>query len=309
MKTRLLALTLLSLLSLPVRAAPAFEVTVLGSHGGSTENDLSAYLLRAVGQSDYLCLDAGSLLTGLKVAFGTRAAEVLHEHVKAYLISHAHFDHIAGLVLNSPEDTPKPIVGFASTLDTLRDCVFQPRVWANFTNEGPGATGKYSLQRVKPAVPFDLDGFRIEAYPLSHTKDLVSTAFLIFHGQDALLYCGDTGADAVEGKPLLAAVWKRVAPLVDSGHLRAIFLECSYADPRPDNLLFGHLTPKWVLTELHVLQSKLKNPSRMHDLTVAITHIKPLAGNPRARIKDEFDRQNSLGVRFVYPQQGEKLDL
>jgi hypothetical protein len=43
------------------------------------------------------------------------------------------------------------------------------------------------------------------------------------------------------------------APLVRRRLLKAIFLECSFVTSHPDELLFGHLTPKYVIEELQVL--------------------------------------------------------
>jgi 3',5'-cyclic-nucleotide phosphodiesterase len=272
----------LSLLVAPVCARPVFNVVVLGSGGGLNEANLSAYLVGPVGEQRYV----------------------------------AHFDHISGLVLGSPEDSSKPIFGLAPTLDTLRDCVFQPRVWANFTNEGPGATGKYTLKRVAPGETFRVEGmpFHIQAYPLSHTPGMLSTAFVIQQGDDALVYCGDTGADANEGQPYLGNLWKRLAPVVRSGHLHGIFLECSFPSARPDGQLFGHLTPRWLMREMHQLALEVGDAKALQGLTVAVTHIKPGLSDtrepePRDAIEHELEKLNDLGLHFVFPRQGNKLEL
>jgi len=104
---------------------PQFVTIALGTAGGLTEANLSSYLLAPAGSPEFVALDAGTLLTGLQhaqrkgnlselVALPDSPLSVegqtLTRHLKAYLISHAHFDHIAGLVLNSPDDTPKPVV-------------------------------------------------------------------------------------------------------------------------------------------------------------------------------------------------------
>ena len=98
-----------------------FVTIALGTAGGLTEANLSSYLLAPAGSTEFVALDAGTLLTGLHQAQrkGNLAdlevlpdsplsieGQALTQHIKAYLISHAHFDHIAGLVLNSPDDTP-----------------------------------------------------------------------------------------------------------------------------------------------------------------------------------------------------------
>ena len=130
----LLYLLLASLLapaqSLP---APAFTVVPLGVRGGLDEGNLSAYLMAPAGSSAYVCLDAGSLRTGLEKALARRALvgpspeAVLQQQVKAYLLSHAHLDHVAGLLLNAPDDAPKPIYGLPSCLQTLQNDYFNWR--------------------------------------------------------------------------------------------------------------------------------------------------------------------------------------
>ena len=80
-----------------------------------------------------------------------------------------------------------------------------------------------------------------------------STAFLIESGGYYVLYFGDTGPDAVEESDGMNSVWQRVAPLVREGKLHGIFLEVSFPNDRPDHLLFGHLTPSWMMEELRAL--------------------------------------------------------
>jgi hypothetical protein len=41
----------------------------LGAEGGLNESNLPAYLLACCGTSDFICLDAGTLLAGLRIAF------------------------------------------------------------------------------------------------------------------------------------------------------------------------------------------------------------------------------------------------
>ncbi len=146
--------------------AAGFTCIPLGVTGGLASGNLSAYLVAVEGTHDYVCLDAGTLLAGLRTAVEHGAFEdlgsnynrplevaglVLRKHVKAYLLSHAHFDHIAGLVISSPEDFPKPIMAFSPTIEALQKHVFNGQVWANFANEGSApALGRYSYSRLNP---------------------------------------------------------------------------------------------------------------------------------------------------------------
>ena len=87
-----------------------FQIVVMGCTGGPRESNLSGYLLSPMQQQEWIALDAGSLLTGIDSAIAKKnldfnsSGEMLLNHVKAFLISHAHLDHIAGLVLNSQID-------------------------------------------------------------------------------------------------------------------------------------------------------------------------------------------------------------
>lgn len=312
----------------------AFDVVVLGSGGGLAEDNLSAFLLFPAGRHEGIALDAGSLHSGIRAAVRAGAFEgfpaasggderalegrVLQDHVKAYLVTHAHLDHVAGLILNSPDDTPKPILALPATLGVLRDHVFNWRLWPNFSSEGvPPALARYALTPLRSGEPREIPGtrFRVTAFPLSHGGASESTAFLVETEGQSILYLGDTGPDAVEGKGLLRALWTRVASLVRERTLHAIFLEASYPSDRPDEKLFGHLTPRWVNEELGVLASLVDEgePAKaLRDLPVLITHIKPSLlreETPRVRIEGELRRANPYGVRFLFPAQGEKLTL
>jgi 3',5'-cyclic-nucleotide phosphodiesterase len=313
------------------QAPPAFVAVVLGAGGGPGQDDLSAYLLAPAGSADFVGLDAGTLLSGIRLAwargsFGdlrppadaTLGPEgwILRTRVKAYLVSHAHLDHVAGLVVDSPEDERKPIMGLATTVDRIRDHLFNWKLWPNFGDEGERPLAKYRYVRLPTARESPIAGtaMSVEAFPLSHGGDL-STAFLIRAGGAAVLYVGDTGPDAVEGGGRLGALWTRVAPLARDRALRAIFLEVSYPEGRPDHLLFGHLTPSWMLHELRALATRVdpQTPTRaLRDLTVVVTHVKPaLEGSlaPRDRIAAELASLNDLGLRLVLARQGQRIEL
>lgn len=330
------ALALALALAVPASAAapePAFDVVVLGDAGGLAEDDLTSFLVFPAGGDAGVALDAGTLHAGIRTALRSGAfaslpldpsgeltpeGQVLQKHVRAYLVSHAHLDHVAGLILNSTDDTPKPILALPSTLAVLREHVFNWQLWPNFTTEGTApALSRYTLVPLASGEPRELPGtsFRVTAFALSHGGTSESTAFLVETGGQSLLYLGDTGPDAIEGKGRLRALWTRVAPLVRDKKLRAIFLEASYPSDRPDEKLYGHLTPRWVNAELGVLASLVDaaDPvSALRGLPVVITHVKPSLArgdSPRERIARELRDANPYGVRFVLATQGDKLVL
>ncbi|WP_214458037.1 hypothetical protein [Flavihumibacter fluvii] len=81
------------------------------------ERNLSAYLVAAGGSQDYIYLNAGTIKYGVQQAILNHslsgdAGAFLHQDIKSYLISHAHLDHISGLILNSPNDRTKKYLCF-----------------------------------------------------------------------------------------------------------------------------------------------------------------------------------------------------
>lgn len=130
-----------------------------------------------------------------------------------------------------------------------------------------------------------------------------------------MLYLGDTGPDEVEQTDRLHSLWTRLAPLVREGKLCGMFIEVSYPDGRSDDQLFGHLTPSWLMKELQRLAVLVdpEHPDRaLRGLTVVVTHIKPSlqkGPSPRETIAAQLKQQNTLGVRFVLPEQGLRIEL
>lgn len=307
----------------PVMAcAQGFEVTVLGAAGGLEDGNLSAYLVREQGASAGILLDAGTVLNGLEKAdkahafdhikladdpTASRSGRLLHQMIRGYLISHAHLDHVAGLVAVSPDDPGKPVYGLSSVLSVLQDDLFNHRVWPNLGDRGvQPAFGLLHYHTLIPdqAMALAGTGLTVTAYPLSH-GGVESTAFLVRSGSSALLYLGDTGPDAIEKSGKLHALWQAMAPLLRSGELRGIIIECSYDNRQADRQLFGHLTPHWLLEELDALQVQAGVP--MKGFPVLVSHIKPVleSGVPvRERIASELAAGNRNGFHFRLAEQG-----
>ena len=309
-------LLLLPQLSISQRAATtSFTVVPLGVKGGLAESNLSAYLVAPAGSNAYVCLDAGTVYSGVEKAidnkvFAGPASKVVRTNIKAYLISHAHLDHVAGLLLNAPEDTLKSIYGLQSCLTTIQDDYFNWRAWPNFGSGGtPPMLRKYQLRALVPQQETAIENtpLRVQAFPLSHGKPYQSAAFLVRHQNSYLLYLGDTGADAVEQSHNLQTVWQAVQPLVKAHQLKAIFIEASYPNTQPSTQLFGHLTPALLMQEMQVL-SELAGPTALRGLPVIVTHLKPTPGN-EATIRQQLTEANKLQLKLVFPEQGQRLEF
>jgi 3',5'-cyclic-nucleotide phosphodiesterase len=292
-----------------------FHILPLGVKGGLDEANLSAYMVAANGTNNYICLDAGTINAGLQKIVGGKiftessAEEIQKKYIKAYFISHGHLDHLAGLVLNAPNDIAKPIYAFPSVIEVLKNNYFTWKSWANFANEGEKPIlNKYQYQNLVAGKELAIPNTELNVTPfsLSHVNPFESSAFLVRNNNDYLLYLGDTGADTVEKSNKLAELWTAVAPLVKSAKLKAILIEVSFDNGLPDKALFGHLTPKLLMQELSKLntlaEGKLKNT------TIYITHIKPCS-NCEITIKQQIKEANQMGLSIAYPVQGKMISL
>jgi 3',5'-cyclic-nucleotide phosphodiesterase len=308
----------------PAFANGGFDVVALGALGGIQDGNLSAWLIHPHDDDRAVTCDAGTLVNGLRVADEkgafenlkvpadqalSRAGYVLTSKIKGYLISHAHLDHVAGLVIASPDDSSKAIYALPSVGADLVEHYFNWRAWPNMTDRGkPPQLKKFAIAELRPGVAMPLKDTKMAAtgFPLSHAG-IESTAFLIESDDDAILYFGDTGPDTVEKTTRMSDVWSMVAEKLRSRRLKAILLEASYTNDRPDNLLFGHLTPRWLLKSLHDLDEQAGGHA-LQGLPVVISHIKYSLGReqPQKRVMEELAAENDLGVKFIIPEQGRR---
>lgn len=292
-----------------------FRVIPLGVKGGLDESNLSAYLVAANGSDQYICLDAGTIYKGLELASANKLfkpanpSSIQQQHINGYFISHAHLDHTAGLIMNSPNDNAKNLYGLASVLDVFKKNYFTWSAWANFGNEGEAPIlNKYKYQTLVPTkeIAIDNTGLFVTPFVLSHVKPYESTAFLVRNQNSYLLYLGDTGADKVEHSEQLGALWKAVAPLVMNNQLKAIFIEVSFDNSVPEKALFGHLTPNLLMEEMTKLNQLSKG--QLKNTSVYVTHLKPCDGC-EVKIKSEIQAANQIGLKISYPLQATLIEL
>ena len=314
----LIAILLLSIFAIPVSAqikpAASFKIVPLGVKGGIDESNLSAYMVAAAGTNNYICLDAGTLHYGIEKAisngvFNIPAEKVLRRYIKDYFISHAHLDHIAGLIINSPDDTAKNIYALASCIKTIQTDYFTWESWANFADEGEAPQiKKYHYEVLIPdsIIAIKNTAMTVRAFPLSHSN-LTSTAFLVRSNDAYILYLGDTGPDEIEKSHNLHSLWVAIAPLIKAKKLKAIMIETSFPDEQPDKTLFGHLTPHWLMNEMNNLAG-LTGKDQLKGLNVIITHVKPpqLSIN---KLKAQLQTENNLKLNLIFPEQGKAITL
>ncbi|MCE7068022.1 MBL fold metallo-hydrolase [Dyadobacter sp. CY326] len=296
-------------------AQSGFRVVPLGVKGGGDDGNLSAYMVAPANSSAYVCLDAGTISNGITKAIANQAFNaspdsVLKRYIKAYLISHPHLDHVSGMIINSIEDTTKPIYASQYCIEVLKNHYFNWQSWPNLGSEGNApALKKYNYVALSEGSETNIENtaMSVKAFKLSHSNPYESTAFLLKRGTDYVLYFGDTGADEVEKSDNMQHVWKAVAPLVAAKQLKGIFLEVSYPNDQPDKKLYGHLTPQWFMKELNVL-AQLAGAGNLAGLNVIVTHMKP-TGDSEAKIKAELTSENALKLNLIFPEQGKAFDL
>ena len=316
-KIFILNIVMLILLQSQVRGQSnsGFKVIPLGVKGGLDESNLSAYLVAAYGSDQYICLDAGTIYKGLELAAANKLfksanpSSIQQQQIKGYFISHAHLDHTAGLIMNSPNDNAKNLYGLASVLDVFKKNYFTWSAWANFGNEGEAPIlNKYKYQTLVPTkeIAIDNTGLFVTPFVLSHIQPYESTAFLVRNQNSYLLYLGDTGADKVEQSQQLAALWKAIAPLVMNKQLKGIFIEVSFDNSIPEKALFGHLTPNLLMEEMGKL-NQLSN-GNLKNTPLYLTHIKP-CDDCETKIKSEIQKANQIGLNVFYPSQASLIEL
>ncbi|HTE02307.1 MAG TPA: 3',5'-cyclic-nucleotide phosphodiesterase [Mucilaginibacter sp.] len=304
----------ISIQSFGQQTISAFKIVPLGVKGGIDEGNLSAYMLAPAKSNNYICLDAGTLHDGIEKAVANKvftipAEQVLRRYIKGYLISHSHLDHLAGLIINSPDDTVKNIYAFADCIATFKSHYFTWKSWANFADEGETPQlKKYHYQTLIPDNETKVENteLTVKAFPLSHSN-LTSTAFLVRNNDNYILYLGDTGPDEIEKSHSLHDLWATIAPLIREKKLKAMMIEVSFPDEQPDKTLFGHLTPHWLMKEMDELE-KLTGTGALKGFNVVVTHVKPPQSKIE-RIKKQLAAENKLGLHLVYPEQGKQMDF
>lgn len=311
------------------QAGDGFDVIALGVWGGIKDGNLSTYMIQPHGDSNSVTCDAGTLINGIAVAvskgsfnniqlaedtsYGLQGS-ILRDNIKGYLISHAHMDHIAGLIIASPDDTQKPIYGFSPVLKAIQDNYFNWGAWPNFGNKGQTPLlGKFQYTKLRPRVRTSIKNttMSVTAFPLSHDGTL-SSAFMIENGDDFVLCLGDTGPDNVEQVDNLERLWTAVANKMKTAELKGIIIESSYASAREDSKLFGHLTPKHLINELAVLGAKVQDKNALKGIPVIINHIKYSLKHKDdlpTKILAELQALNIFKLKIIIPIQGQRIHL
>jgi hypothetical protein len=108
------------------------------------------------------------------------------------------------------------------------------------------------------------DSVSVRTMPVLHRQNdtqggYQSSAFFVRNdasGQQFLFF-GDVAPDSpATHAPQTIAVWRAAAPLIPHA-LSALFIECSWPSGRPDEQLYGHLSPEHLADELVALAAEV----------------------------------------------------
>jgi len=217
--------------------------------------------------SDHCVIDAGNLIN----AFGNTIFTL--EHI---FLTHSHLDHIidipflADLFVTQKKVSLK-IYGLKATLDDLRRCIFNDRIWPNFEEITLiGHTDKtIELIELELELPYHVDGVILTPFKTDHTEG--SCGYIIEKNGSGVLFTADTYRcdriwELLDERPYLHALITEVsfpsafAKLAsDSKHLTPALLADELKKCHRDNfsLYIMHLKALFmgtILEELTVLE-------------------------------------------------------
>lgn len=244
---------------------------MLGCHGGQLrDHRTTSFLL-----DGSIAVDAGTLCQTLSLD------EVLKiDHI---VLTHAHFDHIKDIplladLLTGRRDEPVVVHGSPECIKTLRECVFNDRLWPDFTSI---PTPDHPVLRLEPfALGQPLTIANYVFHPVEVTHPVESVGYVIEKGKSLIAVSGDTGPTD--------ALWTALRGV---HNLKALFLETSF--PNALQRLAeqsGHLTPATMSDELTG-----KFPKRQ-GLPVLLYHLKPAFAR---QLHQEVAAANVRGVRTL----------
>ena len=249
-----------------------------------------------------------------------RKALVVYKGIKEYYITHAHLDHIAGMVLNTPmvfdgndmSVDRKEIYGLHDTITALDECMFNNRIWPDLTQDGTNRIKlnkiEESQQEISDAIPrWGITPFQVTHGRKVNSKEIVTSSVYVIEDKiirNNLIICGDLDYDITGNREnSLDKIWEYLATNVLPKHVVGIFIECSSPSSVDNDKLYGHLSPIFLvnaLIKLKEIYEKHYGSSEQLSLDVIVTHIKMTDSqiDPRIVILEELNKYSlSAGLR------------
>ena len=243
------------------------KLRVLGCHGGELPGCRTTCLLI----DGHTAIDAGALTATLSLDELVAVDDIF--------LTHSHFDHVKDVPLMADllvgrRKSPVRVHGTKPCTDTMKDSIFNDRLWPDFTKIPTAQNPVMALQPFEPGVTLEAKNLRIKAIGVTHPVDAVG--YIVRDGDRCIAISGDTGPTE--------ALWQAVNA---EKNVRAVFIELSF----PNDMQWladvsGHFTPRTIAAEL----AKIRG-----DMPVFLYHLKPAfiatlkrevaaLGNPRLHV-------------------------
>jgi cAMP phosphodiesterase len=247
------------------------QVRILGAHSAEAKGLRMVSLLI----DGILALDAGGLTSSLTLSE--------QQKVRAVLLTHHHFDHSRDLVTlganGATFPSPVDIYALSQTLDILRFCLLDGKMYADFS-KWPSKEGPFlQLKAVEQLQSLNIQGYGVLPVPVQHA--VPSTGFSVTDKNGkSLFYTGDTG-------PGLMTCWQHISP-------QLLIIEVSGINKSQDFLKsVGHLSAgllKEELLEFRQIRGYLPR--------VVVIHIPP-----------QFEREVKQEVKRVARELRTRIDI
>jgi cAMP phosphodiesterase len=223
------------------------KIKVLGCSGGIGPGRRTTSLL----VDDRVLIDAGTGVCDLSFAAMTAVTDVL--------VTHAHLDHVAGLALMIDtvfDRISHPVCVRASeaTIATLREHLFNWRLWPDFTQLPSAANPRLRYETLSIGQTVQLGDLQVMPFPALHT--VPNIGYALSTGGGTFAFTGDTYTDST----LWAAL--NALPRLDK-----LMIDCSFTDEDAElGRESRHFTPAVLGRELAHLK---------HRPELLLTHHKP----------------------------------
>lgn len=236
------------------------DIRVLGSSGGLGGSTGST----CIQVTPHILIDAGSGLAQLSL-------ESMRQ-IKHVFLTHAHFDHIAALptFLVNLFDTyqePVTVYGSQTTINTLKECIFNFRIWPDLTQFNSPKQPLLRYVEIHEDQKINLDGLTLTPFHVDHTQP--TFGYSVHNSQEQFVFAADS-----RFSPAL------VKALNQLGSIDTLMVECSFPD-RLEELAqrSGHMTPSQVKQLYAALQCQPKQ--------FWISHLKPSYENELRAVLQE----------------------
>ncbi len=223
------------------------RLKILGCSGGIGGDLRTTSMLLG----DDVLIDAGTGVGDLSLDELSRIGHVF--------LTHSHLDHVTSIpflvdTVGGMRKEPITVHAIEPTLETLRQHLFNDKLWPDFTRIPDARKPYLRYQTVALGRTITVNGGGLTPLPANHVVPAVG--YHLDAGRASLVFTGDTTTNDL--------LWPEVNRI---GNLRYLIIETSFCNRDKDQAIASkHLCPSMLADEL----AKLKHKSEVY-----ITHLKP----------------------------------